>query len=190
MGGGSRAVADALGCSIPEARKFVEAYANGFKGITKFKQKGSSFVRSHGYIVICQYTGHKLYWEDWKKWYEMEQLDDYELYSKYPEEAIREHRSAAAKWDRLALNTVTQGTGIIILKTAVTMFFKWIVQNKLFNKVLICDLVHDEVCIEYPEELRNTVVMKLKECMEKAASVFCPKLPIPAEPETGTFWIH
>lgn len=90
----------------------------------------------------------------------------------------------------MALNVVTQGTGIIILKYAMTMFFKWIVDNGLFEKVLICDLVHDEAVIEYPLEMKDIVVPKLKLAMEKAASVFCKSLPIPAEPETGDHWIH
>lgn len=70
------------------------------------------------------------------------------------------------------------------------MFMKWILANGYFNKVLICDLVHDEAVIEYPAELESIVVPKLKECMEKSAATFCKKLPIPAEPSTGMFWIH
>jgi hypothetical protein len=30
----------------------------------------------------------------------------------------------------------------------------------------------------------------IKECMEKATSILCPKLPIPAEPAVGDHWIH
>lgn len=71
-----------------------------------------------------------------------------------------------------------------------TMFFKWIVDNNLFDKVLLCDLVHDEAVIEYPEEMKDEVVPKLVKAMEKAASVFCKSLPIPAEPATGLYWIH
>ena len=68
-------------------------------------------------------------------------------------------------------------------------FFKWINDNKLFNKVLLCNLVHDEAIIEYPEELTNTPSI-LKKCMEDSAAVFCTKLPIPAVPEVGNYWIH
>ena len=97
---------------------------------------------------------------------------------------------AGAKWDSLSLNAVTQGSGIIILKIAITAFFKWIIKNNYFNIIKICDLVHDEACIEYPEHLKDLVVPKLTGCMEKAASLICTKLPIPAEAETGKFWIH
>lgn len=70
------------------------------------------------------------------------------------------------------------------------MFFKWIVDNGYFNKVLLCDLVHDEAVIEYPKDLESVIVPKLQQAMEKAASVFCKSLPIPAKPETGLHWIH
>lgn len=190
FGGGAGAVADALGCSKSEAAKFVKAYADGFKGVSAFKAKGSRFVRKNGYIIICKYTGHRLNWQDHAKWREIEDLPDVIKMRELTEHELHEHDGAAAKWDRLALNVVTQGTGIIILKYAMTMFFKWIVDNNLFDKVLICDLVHDEAVIEYPEEMKDVVVPKLVKAMEKAASVFCKSLPIPAEPATGLHWIH
>lgn len=79
--------------------------------------------------------------------------------------------------------------GIVILKYAVTNFFNWIIDNRLFNVVKICNLVHDEVCIEYPETMPETSNV-LKKFMEESASVFCKKLPIPASPEVGMYWIH
>lgn len=71
-----------------------------------------------------------------------------------------------------------------------SIYFKWIVEHDLFNKVLICDLVHDEAVIEAPEDLIQLASDKLKEAMEKGASVLCKSLPIPAVPEIGNHWIH
>ena len=190
FGGGAGAVADALGCSREEAQKFVKAYADGFKGITEFKKKGSAFVRQNGYVLICEHTGHKLYWEDFKKWREIEDLPEYIYKREYSPAERKEHEGAAAKWDRMALNAPTQGSGIAILKLSMTLFFKWLCKEGLFNKVLLCNLIHDEAVIEYPEELKDIVVPKLQEYMEKGASVLCKKLPIPCVPETGLWWIH
>ena len=190
FGGGAGAVADALGCSKEEAQKFVKAYADGFKGITEFKKKGSAFVRNNGYVLICEHTGHKLYWEDFKKWREIEDLPDYIYKREYTSEERKEHEGAAAKWDRMALNAPTQGTGVAILKLSMTLFFKWLCNEGYFGKVLLCNLVHDEAVIEYPEELKDIVVPKLQEYMEKGGSVLCKKLPIPCVPETGNHWIH
>ena len=131
-----------------------------------------------------------MYWEDFKKWREIEDLPEYIYKSEYTSDERREHQSAAARWDRMSLNSPTQGTGIICLKLAMYLFYRWILQEKLFNKVLICNLVHDESVIEYPKNLVKIVPDKLKYCMEKAASFICTSLPIPAVPETGLWWIH
>ena len=190
FGGGAGAVADALGCSKEEAQKFVKAYADGFKGITEFKKKGSEFVRHNGYIIINKYTGHRIYWEDFKKWREIEDLPNYIYKREFSKEEQEEHEGAAAKWDRLALNSPTQGSGIAILKLSMTLFFKWLCNEGYFNKVLLCNLVHDEAVVEYPKEMKDIVVPKLQYYMEKGASVLCKKLPIPCVPETGDHWIH
>ena len=44
--------------------------------------------------------------------------------------------------------------------------------------------------IEFPENLKEEAVKVLTESMETAASVFCKKLPIPADAEVGLGWIH
>ena len=80
-------------------------------------------------------------------------------------------------------------SGIIILKDAMANFFKWIVENGYFNIIKICDLVHDEAVIEYPKDCVEAP-NKLQEAMEKAASLYCTKLPIPAVPEISNHWVH
>lgn len=190
FGGSARAIQNSLGCTYQEAKEIAEAYNNGFKGIAEFKAKGSKFVRTHGYIVICKYTGHKIYWEDFKKWKEIEDMPEYVRQCECTEQEIKEHNMAASKWDRLSLNSPTQGTGIICLKLAMVMFFNWIVKNGYFNTVLICDLVHDEAVVEAPKEIAEETFSKLKYFMEKSTSTLCKKLPIPAEPAIGDHWIH
>ena len=80
-------------------------------------------------------------------------------------------------------------TGIIILKDAITKFFRWIIENNLFSKVRLCNLVHDEAVIEYPKELPETSKV-LSKFMEDSAAIYCKSLPIPAEAEVGDHWIH
>lgn len=188
-----------MGCSIEEAQKFVDAYANGFKGISEFKKKGAAFVKNNGYVLMSPLTGHCMYWWDWKKWKEEGKSFTEEFWNEYREhhkgtgdavaQMVKHHFQAGSKWERMALNGPTQGQGIVILKYAMMNFFNWIVDNGYFNVVKICNLVHDEACIEYPENLPE-ISNILKKCMEEAAAVFCKKLPIPASPEVGHCWIH
>lgn len=200
FGGSEFAIASSLGCSIEEALKFKNAYAAGFKGISKFKEEGSKFVRSNGYVLICEHTGHKVYWYDWVEWKDRQKSFTSEFWDRYKvikstnpnDPLVKEmsmHFKAASKWDRLSLNSPTQGSGIIILKDAMTQFFYWIINNNLFGKVLICNLVHDEAVIEYPSELVGTYKV-LQYYMETSADKYCKKLPIPAEPAVGDHWIH
>jgi DNA polymerase I-like protein with 3'-5' exonuclease and polymerase domains len=198
FGGSAMAIAQSLGCPLEEAEEIANAYLSGFPGIAKFKSEGSKAVRKNGYVLMCKYTGHKMYWWDHDKWLKRQESFTQEFWENYrnyhkgtgDEVAleVREHFQAASKWDRMALNAPTQSTGAIILKDAMTDFFNYIVDNNLFNKVKIVALVHDEANIEYPKELPIDKI--LKECMENSAAKFCKSLPIPAEASVGTYWIH
>ena len=201
FGGSAYAIQGALGCSIEEAEQIANDYWRGFKGIANFKARGSKFVREHGYIVMCQYSGHKMYWWDHKEWLERQRKYNetgwWQLYGLNHkgtgdaiEQEVKKHFKAASKWDRMALNGPTQGSGIVILKMAMADFFNWIVDNGYFKTIELSALVHDEANIIYPKELHNIASKKLKECMEKAASIICTKLSIPAEAEVSDHWVH
>lgn len=190
FGGSAKAIANALGCSMQEAKEIAQAYNEGFKGIAEFKKRGAALLEARGYVLICSKTGHKVYWENYHKWKDMMSCP-IEIRSKeYSSKEEKTLNMEYSKWaNRMSLNAPTQGTGIICLKTAMIAFFKWIVKNNLFNKVLLCDLVHDEAVIEYPKTCTE-VPTKLQEAMEKAASLYCTKLPIPAVPEISNHWVH
>ena len=199
FGGSPFAIQGALACSIEEAEQIAEDYWNGFKGIADFKKRGSEFVRKHGYILMCQYSGHKMFWWDHNRWLERQKSftqdfwEEYRTKHKGTGDAIaREvsmHFKAASKYDRMALNAPTQGSGIVILKIAMTNFFNWIVDKGYFGKVELAALGHDESNVIYPRELEDVPQMQSK-CMEEAASLICTKLPIPAVPDIAGYWKH
>lgn len=154
--------------------------------------------------MINPITGHKIYWSDHSYWliegakFTSEFWDNYrkqkellgdEFHKTWMRRRVSLHFKAVSKWGRLGLNSPTQGTGAIVLKYAITNFFKWIVANNLFSVVKVVNLVHDEICIEYPESM-SEIADKLKFYMEESAKMFCSKLPIPAEASIGTYWIH
>ena len=200
FGGSAFAIQNAMGCTLAEAQAFADAYANGFKGIAKFKAKGSYYVRKYGHIVLCPITGHKTYWWDHDMWlarqksYTQEFWNDYKKNHKGTEDSValevKRHSQTASKWDRKALNSVTQGTGAIILKDSQIDVFNWVVDNGYFGKIKLCNLTHDEANWEFPEELKDTFPKFLKSTMEKSAYKYCKELPIPAEASVGDHWIH
>jgi len=199
FGGSEYAIQGSMGCTLEEARAFKEAYDSGFPGIADFNKRGSDFVRKNGYILMCQYSGHKMFWWDHKEWLERQKSFTQDFWEKYRAKhkgtgddiakEVSMHFRAASKYDRMALNAPTQGSGIVILKIAMANFFHWIVENSLFGIVEIAALVHDEANIIYPKD-KHYIAGVLKECMEKAASLVCTKLPIPAEAEVSNHWVH
>lgn len=200
FGGSAYGLSTQLAIPEEEAQKYVDNYFNRFKGIADFKKKGSAFVRKNGYILMCQYSGHKMYWYDHDKWLERQKSFTQEFWEEYRNvhkgtgdyvaQEVRQHFKAASKWDRMALNSVTQGSGIVILKIAMTNFFHWIVEQGYFGKVELASLVHDESNTIFPESLKDVVPAMQSKCMEDAAALICTKLPIPAKPDVDTFWKH
>ena len=199
FGAAAPTIAQSANCSVEQAQEYIDRLDKGFTGISRFAREGSKFVRKNGYVLINKYTGHKMYWWDHDKWLERQKSftsefwDEYKAYHKGTTSRValevREHFQAASKWDRMARNAPTQGSGACITKLACTNFFNWIVDNNLFDKVKIVAIVHDEVCIEYPKELEDTYKM-LEYHMEEASKVYCKFSKIPAKAEVGSHWIH
>lgn len=200
FGGSAYGLATQLAIPEEEAQGYVDSYYNKFKGIADFKKKGSDFVRKNGYILMCKYSGHKMYWWDHKEWLERQKSFTQEFWEEYRTKhkgtgdaiarEVSMHFRAASKWDRMALNSVTQGSGIVILKIAMTNFFKWIVSHGFFGIVELAALVHDESNVIFPEELKDSVPYIQSKCMEEAAALVCTKLPIPAKPDIADHWKH
>ena len=200
FGAAAPTLAATAGCTVEEAQEVVDKLDKAFEGMTAFARKGAAFVRSHGYIIINPQTGHRLHWWDWEHWKniqkEFNQPDFWENFKKYHKGTgdevavkVRQHFQAASKYDRLARNVVTQGTGAIILKSAMTTLFNWIVDNNQFNKVHICVAVHDEINCDYPKEIEDFPNV-LETIMEEAAAKYCKSLPIPAEASVASHWVH
>lgn len=200
FGAAAPTLAATAGCSIEEAQAVIDKLDKAFEGMTAFAKKGAAFVRSHGYIIINPQTGHRLNWWDWDYWKENQARfnepgfwDDFKAHHKGTGDEValevRHHFQAASKYDRLARNVVTQGTGAIILKDAMTTLFNWIVDNGYFNIIHICVAVHDEINCDYPKEVENFPNI-LESIMESSAAKYCKSLPIPAEASVASCWVH
>ena len=119
FGGSAYGLATQLAIPEEEAQGYVDSYYGKFKGIADFKAKGSKFVRENGYILMCKYSGHKMYWYDHKEWLERQKSftkefwDEYKAKHKGTGDSIAKmvsmHFRAASKYDRMALNAPTQG---------------------------------------------------------------------------------
>lgn len=199
FGGSAFAIQNAKGCSLEEAERFEKAYAEGFPGIAKFKAKGSKEVRSKGYILLNPITGHKSYWANFRNWklqqqhYTQEFWEEYRTVHKPAKDnvyiEVKKHFQEVSKYDRKALNSVTQGTGAIILKDSQIAVFHYIVQHGFFGKCRLANLTHDECNWEFPESFTDFPKI-VEDFMEQSAAKYCKSVPIPAVAEVSDHWVH
>ena len=200
FGSDGSAVAPQLGIPVEEARQLVSNLLQGMNGLKQFKEKGSKRVKTLGYVEVMPQTGHRIYWYDFKEWkkeqdyFTSEFWDDYKANHKgtgdYVAMMVRNHFQVGSFWDRMALNGPTQGGGAVLLKDAVIHLFNWIIDNNYFGKILLVNLTHDEINSEFPEELKDIYPKIVADFMAQAGAKYYHKLPIPASPEVGKFWIH
>lgn len=199
FGAAAPTIAQAANCSVEQAQEYIDRLDKGFAGISKFAREGSKFVRKNGYVLINKYTGHKMYWWDHNKWLDRQKSFTPEFWEEYKQEhkgtgdaialMVKEHFQVASKWDRMARNAPTQGSGACITKLACINLFNWILDNNLFNIVKLVAVVHDEICIEYPNTMPE-VSKILEDCMEDASKEYCKFSKIPAKASVGNHWIH
>lgn len=119
FGAAAPTLAETAGSTVEEAQAVVDKLDKAFTGMTEFAKRGSRFVRENGYIVMCEKTGHRMNWWDYREWLERQKSftpefwEEYRTYHKGTGDEIatkvRKHFQAASKWDRLARNSVTQG---------------------------------------------------------------------------------
>ena len=154
FGAAAPTISVAANCTVEQAQKYIDALDKEFVGMAEFAKRGSKFVRKNGYVLICKDTGHKMYWWDHKEWIERQKSftpefwEEYRLYHKGTNDEVakmvRKHFQAAGKWDRMARNACTQGTGAVIMKSAMTSLFDWIVEHDYFGKIEISASIHDK----------------------------------------------
>lgn len=185
------------GMSKEEAMTIEDNYKKGFAEATKYQEMCKKRTESTGIIYICKETGHIAKWWDWEDWHKRqvskEFWDNYRTLKAAGEpipEIYQEHFAARNKWDKNSVNSTTQGLGAVIFKHFNYELYKWIIQKGYFNKVKFCVPVHDEICLECPEELTDEVVKTTKHFMESIGALYCHRLPLPAQEEVGKYWKH
>lgn len=188
------------GMDPQEAKEIYDNYMKGFPGIAIFQSTKKKFVVDNGFIVISPITGHKAYWWDWKYWkqvqssYTSEFWEDYRNYHKGTGDSIAKqvstHFKAKTKWEKNACNSPLQGSGACIFKVFNKFLFDWVVDNGYFNIIKFCIPVHDEINVECPKELAQTVSDKIQEIMKQSAKPFLTSLELNSDASISDHWIH
>ena len=200
-GSDGSSIALSVGMSKDKAREMVAGILKGMPGMAKFKKDTIKFLKEHGYIVINEVTGHRVYWPEWSTWkitedtFDRKFWEDYKLYHKGTKDAVcqkvKEHMSKSHDWfGKNVLNYPIQGGSAIVLKQAAADLFDWVVDNGYFNKILFCVFVHDEIDCECPKEIAENFSKILEKIMKAASAKFYKRIDIPAEGTINTYWEH
>lgn len=200
-GSNGASIAAAIGVSKEKAISMVQNILSGMIGMADYKKRAIKELKDKGYITLHPLTGHRVYWPQWSQWISEEARFDRTFWEEYRTlhkgtgdsvaQMVKKHMEISGDWfNKNVLNYPIQGGAAIVLKYAVARLFRWIIDNNLFNSVLFCAFVHDEICCECPAHLQDKVASVVKTIMEKSSARFYKKLLIPAEPSIGTHWIH
>ncbi len=152
-------LAKELGITKEEAKGFINSYFDSYPKIKEFIINQINFVRNAGYS---------------------ETILKRRRYIKEISSNNYLERSAA---ERIAINSIIQGSAADIMKIAMVKVFNEFKSKKMESKILL--QVHDEMLIESPIEEENEVKKILKIMMETAYTL---NLPLRANIETGKSW--
>ena len=148
-----------LGISRKDAAAFIEMYFQRYSGVRSFVEKMEESARRNGYVRTK--FGH-----------------------------IREvlginssNKVERAGAERVAVNTVIQGTAAEIMKLAMISIDKALTERNLETRILL--QVHDELIFEVPEAEEERVAMLVRDKMENAVKL---SVPLRASLEFGASW--
>jgi len=205
-GGTGYTVSNNLGISQQEGNNVEKAYFEAFPGLKSYYDKCERNALEKGYILIDSLLGSKFFIDGFESFQELHKkysFDNRDYWDKYKEEKKKksswfyeekEQVSYYFRWKgairRMALNFPIQGSSASVTKLACIYFFRWVKENNYINKILITNIVHDEIMTEQPKDLEDIVSSKLKECMENAGKHYCPIIPLKAEPKVVSYWNH
>ncbi len=148
-----------LGISQRDAKRYIDAYFEHYKGVSAFIEKTMQEARENGYVRTL--LGRK--------------RPIPELSSK--EAAVRQFG------ERTTVNTPIQGTAADIIKLAMVNIFNRIRKEDL--KSLMILQVHDELVFEVPEKELETMKHLVREEME---GVIILKVPLKVDIGIGKNW--
>ena len=148
------------GMSVQEAAALIDDYKTRFPGIDRFLQECVQQASDHGYVSTL--TGR--------------QRAIPEIYAT--------NRSRRSLGERLAINTVVQGSAADLMKAAMVRVQHRIDADRLPLKMLL--QIHDELVLETPEALAEAHAAIVCEEMETAMSL---RVPLRTEAGIGDNWM-
>ena len=205
-GGVGMTIAKNLSLPLETGEMVYQAYFEAFPGLADYFKQAKEKAISDGYITFndvskrkcfvygfeefqglhAELYGDKKFWTEYKR----EKAEDSHYFNTYLKPKVRNYFVKKGGIERDALNYPVQGTSADITKLAGVYLFRYLEKNNLLFKVLIPNVVHDEIHVECSKDIADKMSEVLKKCMEDAGDVFCKTVPLKAEPCKTPYWTH
>ncbi|MFA6429506.1 MAG: DNA polymerase I [Patescibacteria group bacterium] len=158
-GQGSFGLAESAGIPVEEAKGFIDAYFEYYRGIKTYMDETKDRARELGYVETLFGRRRPL-----------------------PEIHAHMHQVRAAA-ERMAINMPVQGTAADVMKLAMIAVSQKLPTFSKKTRLLL--QVHDELVLEVPEDEVENVTKHVKEIMENIEDV---GVPILVETKSGASW--
>ncbi len=147
-GMGPYGLARDLGISKNKAREYIENYFARYEGVKAFVERTIEEARTHGYTTTL--FGRR----------------------RYIPELNSDIEGVRRLGERLAVNTLVQGSAADMIKTAMVKIDKRVGAEGLSSEMIL--QIHDELIFEVPEEEMETIKILMKEEMEGVMDLAVP----------------
>ncbi len=152
-------LAEDIGVSRYEAKAYIDSYLANYKGVKAYMKQVVEDARQVGYTQT-------LYGR--RRWIPELKSSNFNI------------RQGA---ERIALNTPIQGTAADLIKLAMIHVDKALAEHYPQAKLIL--QVHDELIVECPQEIAQSVAELISKQMEQVAQL---KVPLLAEAKWGNSW--
>ena len=201
-GGSGIGIADQLGLSVEQGQFIYDSYFKAFPGLKAYFDETKKFGVENGYVLISPVTGKKSYVDYYDEFVQIKNELNKDFWDRYKKlknsdtPTARDMKEKVSKFfrkrgdiERMSLNYGIQGESAEITKLACVYFWsKYLVPNNLLFKVLIVNIIHDEVLVETPEEIAQQTAAQLEKAMVDAGAKFCKRVPLKADPCIEKYW--
>ena len=164
FGGNGSTIANNLNISLIEGEAIYNNYMKSFEGIAKYFNKCYQLAKKRGYILYNEITRDKFFIP--------KGMSDGEI-------------------RRSSYNFPIQGSASSITKFASILYYRHLKDNDLLFKVLIANIVHDELLLDCPMDLIESESAMLQKCMIDSGIRFKQlRVPLNAKPIVCDYWQH
>jgi len=205
-GGDGRTISKKFGCSSTQGNKIYNKYKEAFNIDDKLASSLTLKAIFNGHIDTDPLFGGKCYLDNADKY--VKYINKYSLLQSGFWDKYRNEKGIDSDWYNKmkpivadfskykksikvkSLNYLIQGTGSNIFKIALIHFFNKVVEENMFGKVLITNLITDEIVIEAPNDIIDYWAKALEDYMILAGETYCTEVSLGAKAIVSDYWSH